>query len=149
MSPLETRIHEDMIVAMKEKRAHELVVLRQLRAAIKNAAIDSSGELSDDDVLNVIRKEYKKLNDSLSDFIAASRTDLATSTKEEITIVQSYLPASLSSDEIRVIAQKVYNEIKEQGRPVTKGPLMGAVMKEIGARAQGNDVIPIIDELIQ
>lgn len=149
MTSLEQRIDEDTINAMKQKHVQELLVLRQLRSALKNATIDSGAELSEEGVLKVIAREFKKLNDSLTDFKSAGREDLATATAEEMTIVKKYLPESLSTDELRAIAQKVYNDMKERGVPIVKGPLMGAVMKEVGTRAQGSDVIAIIDQLIQ
>ena len=148
MAHLEERINQDTISAMKEKNATKLTVLRQLRSALKNATIDAGAPLSEEAALKVIQREYKKLNDSLSDFKAAARDDLANATQTEIEIVKEYLPASLSVEEISAIAQKVYNEMKERGTPIQKGPLMGAVMKEVGVRATGGEVAPIIDQLI-
>ncbi|MEK7102788.1 MAG: GatB/YqeY domain-containing protein [Patescibacteria group bacterium] len=149
MTSLEQRIDEDTITAMKEKRSADLMVLRQLRSALKNATIDAGEPLTEEAALKVIVRENKKLNDSLNDFTKAGRDDLASATQSEIMIVKQYLPESLSSDELRTIVQKVYNDLQERGVPIQKGPLMGAVMKEVGARAQGSDVAPIIDQIIQ
>ncbi len=148
MTPLEQRIDEDTIKAMKEKRSEELMVLRQLRSALKNAAIDAREPLTEEAALKVIMREHKKLNDSLNDFTKAGRDDLASAAQNEILVVKQYLPESLSSEELRTIIEKVYNDLQERGVPIQKGPLMGAVMKEVGVRAQGSDVAPIIDQLI-
>lgn len=147
MTELEQRIETDMVTAMKEKKADELTVLRQLRSSLKNAAIDA-GPLDDAAVLKVIAREQKKLNDSLQDFRSAGREDLANKTEQEITIVARYLPQPLSAEELREIVQKVYNDMKTAGTPIQKGAVMGAVIKEVGTRASGSDVLPIVEELM-
>lgn len=149
MTAIEQRIDEDTIKAMKEKRSEEVTVLRQLRSALKNASIDTGAPLTDDEALKVVAREYKKLHDSLNDFVSAGRDDLTDATRREIATVSGYLPARLSSDELRTIVEKVYNDLKERGMPIQKGPFMGAVMKEVGTRAQGSEVGTLIDQLIQ
>lgn len=120
---------------MREKNATKLGVLRMLKAAIMNAAIEKSGaqsQLSDADATQVIRKQVKQRQDSIESFEKGGRAELVAKEKEELSILQSYLPQQMSGDEI---SKLVRESIAEVG--ATSKAQMGAVMKALQAKVAG------------
>ena len=136
---LQERVDSDLKEAMRAKDATKLGVLRMLKSALKYAAIAKSGaeaELSDAEVVQVIRKQAKQRHDSIESFEEGGRTELAEKEKEELAILNSYLPQAISADEL---AKVVRQTIAETGA-TSKGQ-MGIVMKalqaKVGGRADG------------
>ena len=119
---------------MREKNATKLGVLRMLKAALTNAAIEKSaqGQLNDADATQVIRKQVKQRQDSIESFEKGGRAELAAKEKEELSILQSYLPQQMSADEI---SKTVRETIAEVG--ATSKAQMGAVMKAVQAKVAG------------
>ena len=120
---------------MREKNATRLGVLRMLKAAMMNAAIEKSGaqaKLNDADAVQVIRKQVKQRQDSIESFEKGGRAELAAREKEELSILQSYLPQAMSAEEI---SNAVREAIAEVG--ATSKAQMGAVMKAVQAKAAG------------
>ncbi len=120
---------------MREKNAMKLGVLRMLKAALMNATIEKSGaqgQLSDADAVQVIRKQVKQRQDSIESFEKGGRAELAAKEKEELSMLQSYLPQAMSTDEIAKIVRET---IAETG--ATSKAQMGAVMKAIQAKVSG------------
>lgn len=135
MSNLSQQITEDLKTAMREKNALALSVIRMLKSAIKNAAIEkggASGELDDAEVLAIVRKEVKKRQDSIEQYTKGGRTELAEKEGAEIGILQPYLPASLDPAELAAIIDAA---IAESGATSRKD--MGVVMKLVQERTQG------------
>lgn len=129
------RIVEDMKAAMKAKDAVTLNVVRGLKSAIKYAAIEklgAEGELEDADCMVVIRREIKKRQDSVASYEGAGRQDLADNEKAEIAVLENYLPAAMSAEELVRLVEAV---IAETGASTKKE--MGAVMKLLQERAAG------------
>lgn len=129
------RVDEDLKQAMRDKNAPRLGVLRMLKSALKYAAIEKSGaegELNDADATQVIRKQVKQRQDSIESFEKGGRPELAAKEKEELNILQSYLPQAMSPAEV---AQLVRETIAELG--ATSKAQMGAVMKAVQAKAAG------------
>lgn len=129
------RILEDMKTAMRSKDTVALNVVRNLKSAIKYAAIEklgAEGELEEPDVIAVVRKEIKKRQDSVASYEAAKRQDLADLEKAEIAVLEKYLPAALSNDELVKIIEAV---IAELGATTKKD--MGGVMKAVQERTAG------------
>lgn len=125
-------IDSDLKTAMREKSATKLAVLRLLKAALMNAAIEKSGaqgELSDADATQVIRKQVKQRQDSIESFEKGGRAELAAKEKEEMSILQSYLPQAMSADEISKIVRETITEVG-----ATSKTQMGAVMKVLQAK---------------
>ncbi|EOH86565.1 GatB/YqeY domain-containing protein [Enterococcus pallens] len=143
-----TRLNEDMKQAMRSKDKESLQVIRMLKAAVQNEQINTGQELSEDEELTVLSREMKQRRDSLTEFEKADRTDLADKVKKEIVIVEKYLPAQLSEDEIRSI---VSDAIAKTGAASPKefGKVMGAVMPKVKGKADGNQVNAIVKELLQ
>jgi len=136
---LQERVDSDLKEAMRAKDATKLGVLRMLKSALKYAAIAKSGaeaELSDAEVVQVIRKQAKQRHDSIESFEEGGRTELAEKEKEELAILNSYLPQAISADELTEVVQQT---IAETGA-TSKGQ-MGIVMKalqaKVGGRADG------------
>src|SRR5713101_799372 len=129
------RLDSDLKDAMRAKDTTKLGVLRMLKSALKYAAIAKSGaeaELSDTEAAQVIRKQAKQRQDSIESFEKGGRVELAEKEKEELSILNGYLPQPMSADEIAKIVRET---IAETG--ATSKALMGAVMKAVQAKATG------------
>jgi uncharacterized protein len=129
------RVDEDLTEAMRAKNASKLGVLRMLKSALKYAAIEKSGaegELTDAESAQVVRKQVKQRRDSIESFEKGGRAELVAKEREELSILQSYLPQGMSADEL---AQVVRETIAEIG--ATSKAQMGVVMKALQAKANG------------
>jgi uncharacterized protein len=100
MSPLKDRITEDMKAAMRARETARLSTIRLLLAAIKQREVDERKELGDADVLAILDKMIKQRKDSVTQFDAGNRKDLADAERAEIVILATYLPAQLSDAEV-------------------------------------------------
>ena len=132
---LQKRIDEDLKDAMRAKNAARLSVLRLLKAALKNVAIEkvgAEGELSDVDAVAVIRKQVKQRQDSIESFEKGGRADLAEKEKAEIAVLTNYLPQAMNAEELQKI---VAETIAEAG--ATSRAQMGAVMKALQSKVAG------------
>jgi uncharacterized protein YqeY len=136
---LQQRVDSALKEAMRAKDATKLGVLRMLKSALKYAAIAKSGaeaELSDAEAVQVIRKQAKQRQDSIESFEKGGRAELADKEKQELAILNTYLPQEMSPDEL---AKVVRETIAELG--ATSKAQMGAVMKalqaKVGGRADG------------
>src|SRR2546430_9872569 len=130
---LPERIDADLKDAMRAKEAGRLSVLRGLKSALKYAAIEKpDGVLDDASAFQVIRKQVKQRQDSIESFEKGGRPELAAKEKEELEILNSYLPKGLSADDL---ADLVRDTIAEIG--ATSKAQMGAVMKALQARVAG------------
>ena len=132
MSELKQRINDDVKSAMRSKEKDQLGVLRLITAAIKQIEVDQRIELDDQQVIAVLDKLAKQHRDSIEQFDQAGRNDLVEKECFELAIVQSYLPAALSEEEI---VQLIADAITESGASSIKD--MGKVMAIIKPQAQG------------
>ena len=124
-----------MKTAMKAKDSVTLNVVRGLKSALKYAAIEkfgAEGELDDAEAIVVIRRELKKRQDSIASYEAASRADLADVEKAEAAVLEKYLPAAMSADDLAALVDAVIAELG-----ATSKKEMGAVMKLLQERAAG------------
>ena len=132
---LQQRVDSDLKEAMRAKDATKLGVLRMLKSALKYAAIaksDAEAELSDAEAVQVIRKQAKQRQDSIESFEKGGRAELADKEKQELAILNTYLPQGMSPDEL---AKVVRETIAELG--ATSKAQMGAVMKALQAKVSG------------
>ena len=132
---LPERIDSDLKEAMRAKDAGRLAVLRMLKSALKYSAIEKSGaeaQLDDTETAQVIRKQVKQRQDSIESFEKGGRPELAAKEKDELAILQAYLPQGLSADEL---AKIVGETIRELG--ATSRAQMGAVMKALQVKVAG------------
>jgi len=132
---LSERVDSELKTAMREKNAIKLGVLRMLKAALTNATIEKGGadsKLTDTEAAQVIRKQVKQRQDSIESFEKGGRAELAAKEKEELSILQSYLPQAMSTDEISKVVQETITEVGASSKTQ-----MGAVMKALQAKVAG------------
>ncbi|MFC1639111.1 GatB/YqeY domain-containing protein [Patescibacteria group bacterium] len=139
------RIENDLVAAVKGREASVVSTLRMLRSALKNAEIDKRGELDDDEVVAMVGKEVKKLEDSIKDFEKGDRRDLVDSARAEVETLKKYLPEPLSDEELRAIVEAKAAELGEVS-PSDFGRVMKAVMAEAKGRADGGRVSALVKE---
>ena len=120
---------------MRAKDANKLGVLRMLKSALKYAAIEKSGaegELDDAEATQVVRKQVKQRQDSIESFEKGGRAELAEKEKSEVAILNEYLPAAMSAEELSRIVRETIAEVG-----ATSKAQMGAVMKALGPKIAG------------
>jgi len=132
---IQERIDSDLKESMRAKNASKVGVLRMLKSALKYAAIAKSGsdaELSDAEAAQVIRKQAKQRQDSIESFEKGGRAELAAKEKEELSILNAYLPKAMSTDELGALVRQTIAEVG-----ATSKAQMGAVMKALQGRVAG------------
>lgn len=142
---LREKILADIKSAMVSKDTVKLNTLRFLNAQIKNKEIDSRPTpLTAEDVMGVLKKLVKQRKESIDQFVAAGRTDLADQESAELKVLETYLPAQMSREQVEALVTEV---IAAVGAKSIKD--MGAVMKEATARAAGTADGKTISEIIK
>jgi uncharacterized protein YqeY len=142
---LKNRIQEEMKDAMRSGERDRLKVIRLILSSIKQIEVDTRSEVSDDDeVLLIINKMVKQRRDSIKQFVAGNRHDLADIESAEIVILEQYLPAQLTTEEIEVI---IKNTIAECAATSMKD--MGKVMAGIKSKINGRADMSIISQKIK
>ncbi len=146
---LRERLENDMKEAMKAREAGRLrlSVIRMAKAAIKNAEIARGTALGDDDVAEILRREIKQRHESLSEFERAGRAERAAELREEIAVLEGYLPAGLSAEEVEALARQVIAETGAAG-PKDMGRVMSALMPRVKGRADGGMVNAAVRRLL-
>src|SRR5436309_6425873 len=132
---IQKRIDSDLKDAMRARDATKLGVLRMLKSALKYAAIAKPGaetELSDAEAAQVIRKQVKQRQDSIESFEKGGRAELAEKEKEELSILNAYLPQAMSADEVGKLVRETIAEIG-----ATSKAQMGTVMKALQVKVSG------------
>jgi len=147
MSDLKDRLKNDLKEAMKAKDTVKRDTIRFLMSALKQVEVDERKELSDEDIIKIIQKSAKQREDSMAQYKDAGRDDLYQKELNELNILKSYLPAQLSDDELKEI---VKNTIEKTGATSMKdiGKVMGAVIKECAAKADGKRINAVVKELL-
>lgn len=139
------KISEDMKTAMKSKDSVRLDTIRFLNSAIKNKEIElRPNPITEKDVMDVIKKLVKQRKESIEQFQAASRQDLADKEASELKILEDYLPAQMSKEQVEAI---VIATIKETGASSVKD--MGNVMKAVIAKTAGTADNKLVSEIIK
>ncbi|PIR74595.1 MAG: hypothetical protein COU35_01810 [Candidatus Magasanikbacteria bacterium CG10_big_fil_rev_8_21_14_0_10_47_10] len=131
--------------ALKNRDTAALDTLRILCSEAKNKEIEKGGELTDDDVLSVIRTQVKQLKDALVDFENANREDLAEKNRFEIGILNTFLPAQMNDDALRKIVQETMATAADG---MSFGQLMGAAMARVNGQADGSRVKAMLEQII-
>ncbi len=139
------RLSDDLLQAMRDKNKVRLSVLRMVKAAVRNAEIDSHHTLSDEEVLGVIKKEVKQRRDTLVSVAGTDRTDVVQEVEAELAVLQEYLPAELSPTEIEAIVAEVVRETGATSK-ADMGKVMPLVMSKIAGRADGRIVSRIVQD---
>ena len=137
--PLKDRITEDMKAAMRAKDAERLGTIRLLTAAMKQKEVDERVELDDAAVVGIVDKLIKQRKDSIEAFTKAGRQDLADKEAAEVTVLQAYLPARLSAEEIAAEVKAIVAELGAKG-PGDMGKVMGAAKQRLAGKAEMGQV---------
>ncbi len=140
---LNDQLDADLKQAMREKDALRLSVVRMLKSAVKYREIELMKPLDDAGVLGVVASEIRRRRDSVEQYEAGNRQDLADKEKAEIRILQRYLPEQLGEDELRA---KVDEAIAAAGAKGMKdmGAVMKALMPQVQGRAEGKAVSDMV-----
>jgi len=139
----------DMKDAMKAKEEGKLAlsVIRMARAHIRQAEIDGGHvDFDDDQVIGVLRKEVKQRRETLSEIENSGRDDLISQTKAEIAILEKYLPAEMSEEDIRKVVVETLATLPAEGRNL--GMAMKAVMPKLKGKADGKVINRIVREVL-
>ena len=131
---LKEQITEDMKAAMRAKDSGRLATIRLLTAAIKQKEVDERIEVSDEQVLAIIEKMNKQRKDSISQFEAGGRQDLADIEKAELAILSTYMPAALSDAEVQAEVAAAVTAVGAAG-PQDMGKVMGLLKPKLAGRA--------------
>lgn len=129
---IKDKITEDMKAAMRAQEKERLATIRLILAALKQREVDERIILTDEDILSILNKMIKQRRDAITQYEAGNRQDLVQKETAEITVIQSYLPAQLSDQEID---QLITTALTESGATSAKD--MGKVMGIIKGKAQG------------
>lgn len=142
---MRNQILEDLKQAMKNKDKKRLAVIRMIKGAIQMDELDKKRELNDDEVVSIISKQIKTRNDSIKEFEKANRTDLIDQTKEEIEILEEYMPEQMTENEILEVIDKVWNEINPTSMK-DMGKIMGVLTPFVKGKADLGFVSKIVRE---
>ena len=134
-----------MKLAMKAKEKNVLQVIRMIKASLQNDQIKLGRELNAEEELTVLSREMKQRRDSLVEFQKANRDDLVEKIEEEIAIVEKYLPAQLTDEEIRQIVKQAIQKVGATSSAAF-GQVMGVVMPQVKGKADGNLVNETVKE---
>jgi len=133
-SPLKVKIQDNVKAAMRAKEKERLATLRQITASIKQIEVDTRQDLDDDGIVTILTKMCKQRRDSLSQFQEAGRDDLAAIEIAELAIIDEFMPAALSDDEIASESKTVIAEVGATG-PRDMGNVMNALRPKLQGRA--------------
>ena len=145
---LKEKLLEDLKNSMKDKNVLRKNVIQMVRAGILQIEKDKNVELDDQKILEVIAKECKKRKDSLSDYEKAERQDLVNQIRQEIEILDEYLPKQMTEEELTKIIEEIIKELD-----ATSMKDMGRIMKEskerIGLAADGKTINEVVKKILE
>ena len=131
---LKEKISEDMKAAMRAKESGKLATIRLIIAAIKQKEVDERIELTDEQVLSTIEKMIKQRKDSITQFEAGGRQDLADIEKAEMVVLSAYMPAQMSDAEVQAEVAAAVAQVGAAG-PQDMGKVMGVLKAKLAGRA--------------
>ena len=140
---LKETLSEDMKSAMRAKDSEKLATIRLINAAIKQREVDERIELGDDQVLAVIEKMIKQRKDSINQFEAGGRQDLADKEKSEITVLAAYMPAQMSEAEVQAEVAAAVTQAGASG-PQDMGKVMAVLKPKLAGRADMTAVSALV-----
>jgi len=136
---LKDRLSHDLKDAMRAKDRVRLGAIRMLSAAIQEKEKSGGGDVSEDDHIAIVQKQAKQRRDSIEQFHSAGRDDLVDIEVAELAVIEQYLPAQLSDEEIRTTVQQIVEQIGASGMH-DMGRVMGQAMQALRGKADGNRV---------
>lgn len=144
---MKAKLNQDLKEALKAKDEVKLRTVRMLLAAIKNFEVEKMGPATDEEIFQIMSKEIKKRQEAIEMYEKGGRPDLAQAEKQEVEVIQSYMPNQLSEEEIRELARKVISEMNLKS-PKDVGTAMKVIMPQVKGRADGKLVNKIVSELL-
>lgn len=146
---LEQKIMTDLKAAMLARDEAALRSLRAIKAAILLAKTSegSSGDLKEEDEIKLLQKLVKQRKDSLEIYEQQKRNDLAQKEKEEIAIIEKFLPQQLSAEELKAILSKIITDVGASS-PADLGKVMGIATKQLAGKADGKTISATVKELL-
>lgn len=141
MVNLRDEIQTQMKQAMRDKDQVRLAAVRFLWSEIRNEEIDNKGDLTDEQVLNVIAREVKKRKDAIEQMQQVGREEMVTEEQAKLDILMEFMPEQMGREEI----EKVVDELMKSGA-TEFGPLMGQVMAKLKGKADGKTVQEVVKE---
>ena len=142
---LKTQLTDDMKTAMKAGDKPRLGVIRLINAAIKQKEVDERIEVDDAQVLAVLEKMVKQRRDSISQYDAANRQDLADIERAEMAVIETYLPAKLDAAAIQAAIEAAVAETGASG-PADMGKLMGVLKPQLAGQADMGEVSKLVKQ---
>ncbi len=146
---LEQKIMGDLKTAMLAKDEKGLRSLRAVKAAILLAKTSegANGELKEEDEIKLLQKLVKQRKDSLEIFTQQNREDLAQKEKEEIEVIEKFLPKQMTADELKAELKQIIAEVGATS-PADMGKIMGAATKKFAGKADGKTISALVKELL-
>ena len=144
---LKEQLANDLKDAIRQRDESRKIAIRMSISAIKNAEIKRGAALSEADVLTLVSREAKQRLESIAEFEKADRRDLVEKERAELEVLQSYLPAQVSRDEIAEAAREVIAEVGAGG-PRDKGKVMPVLIGRLAGRAEGREINEVVTELL-
>ena len=140
---LAQRIEKDFIVAFKAKKTDEVAVVRMLKAAAKNKQVELRRELTESEMLDVVARQVKQRQESIDQFRAAGRDDLAGIEEREMFILQAYLPTALTPQEMAEVVDATIQSLGAAGMK-DMGRVMNAILGAHAGRVDGKELSALV-----
>lgn len=146
---LETKVMEEIKNAMRAKDEAELRTLRAIKAAIllEKTSVHASDTISEADEMKMLQKMAKQRRDSLEIFSQQNREDLASKEREELAIIERFLPKQMSSEELEEVLKSIIAEVGASS-PADMGKVMGAASKKLAGKADGRAISEKVKQLL-
>jgi uncharacterized protein YqeY len=144
---LKEQLAADLKDAIRQGDEPRKTAIRMATAAIKNAEIAAGKQFDDAEVLGVIAKQVKQRRESIEEFSKAGRQDLVEREEAELRILQAYMPAAMSREDVVAAARSVIEELGARG-PSDKGRVMKTLMPKLAGRAEGSLVNEVVTQLL-
>jgi uncharacterized protein YqeY len=144
---LKARLEQDLKAAMRSGDKLRVSVIRLLSAMIKNREVEKRSPLTDPEVIQAITSSCKQRQDSIEQYRQGGRQDLADKESEELRILQSYLPAPLTPEELQIMVREAIQEV-QVASPREMGKVMALLMPRVAGRADGKAVSSLVREAL-
>jgi uncharacterized protein YqeY len=144
---LKEQLQHDLQDAMRARDEQRKLALRMALSAVQLAEVEQRAELDDTAIAEVIRKEVRRREDALEMMREAGRVDMVADDEAQIAILRSYLPKSLTEEELKAIVQEVIAEV-QAASPADMGKVMKAIMPRVQGKADGRMVSQVVRDLL-
>ena len=144
---LDEKLSEDLKASMKAGDTARMAVLRLLKTRVKEAAVEKRAGLTDDEILKVVMSETKKRREAIELFEKGGRGDLAEREKQEIALLEAYLPPKLTAEELTKLASEAIAEVEAKDAR-DFGKVMKVLMPKVTGRSDGSEVSKVVKGLL-